>query len=141
VTIPLSQAIDEIVYGGKLFSNVSGEENRMVTGLKELYALKDSKIAKEMGDDAKALQKAKDKKAAVEEFKKKHAANLQYLIDPDHPDFGPKNNQLVYMWGRKKGGRSDFSGRFFGDYFGTVNTHGHTTVRPWLALFHLQGHV
>src|SRR3990172_4206905 len=127
-TIPFDQAIDEIVNGGKLFSHVPGEGDRVVTGLKELYALRDSKIGKEMGEDAKALQKAKDKKAAVEEFKKKHAANLHYLIDPDHPDFGPKNNQMVYMWGRKKGGRSDFSARFFGDYFGTVNTHGHTTV-------------
>src|SRR3990172_3297943 len=127
-TISFDQAVDEIVNGGKLFSHVPGEENRVVTGLKEIYALKDSKIGKEMGEDAKALQKAKDKKAAVEEFKKKHAANLHYLIDPDHPDFGPKNNQMVYMWGRKKGGRSDFSIRFFGDYFGTVNTHGHTTV-------------
>jgi anaerobic selenocysteine-containing dehydrogenase len=128
MTIPFDQAIDEIVNGGKLFSHVPGEENRIVTGLKEIYALRDPKIAKEMADDAKALQKAKDKKAAVEEFKKKHAANLHYLIDPEHPDFGPKNNQLVYMWGRKKGGRGDFSARFFGDYFGTVNTHGHTTV-------------
>jgi hypothetical protein len=100
----------------------------MVTGLKEIYSLRDPKIAKELADDANAIAKAKDKKKAVEEFKLKHAANLQYLIDPEHPDFGPKNNQMVYLWGRKKGGRSDFSGRFFGDYFGTVNTHGHTTV-------------
>ena len=52
----------------------------------------------------------------------------QYLIDPDHPDLGPKNNQMVYFWGRLKGGRAEFGARFFGDYFGTVNTHGHTTV-------------
>ncbi len=55
MTIPFDQAIDEIVNGGKLFSNVPGEESREVTGLKEIYALKDPKIAKEMGDDAKAL--------------------------------------------------------------------------------------
>ncbi len=128
MTISFDKAIDEIVNGGKLFSHVPGEENRVVTGLKDIYALRDPKIAKEMGDDIKAFAKAKDKKAAVEKFKKKHAANLHYLIDPDHPDLGPKNNQMVYMWGRKKGGRSDFSARFFGDYFGTVNTHGHTTV-------------
>lgn len=127
-TIPFEQAIDEIVNGGKLFSHVSGEEDRVVTGLKDIYVLKDTKIAKEMAEDVKAIAKAKDKKKAVEDFKAKHAANLHYLIDPDHPDLGPKNNQLVYMWGRKKGGRSDFSARFFGDYFGTVNTHGHTTV-------------
>ncbi|MDP2278582.1 MAG: molybdopterin-dependent oxidoreductase [Nitrospirota bacterium] len=128
MTIPFAQAIDEIVNGGKLFSHVIGEESREVTGLKDIYALRDTSIAKAMAEDVKAIAKAKDKKKAVEEFKAKHAANLHYLIDPDHPDFGPKNNQLVYMWGRKKGGRSDFSGRFFGDYFGTANTHGHTTV-------------
>jgi len=127
-SVAFDQAVDELVNGGKLFANVPGEETRVVTGLKDIYVLRDPAIAKAMGDDVKALQKAKDKKKAVEEFKAKHAANLQYLIDPEHPDFGPKNNQMVYMWGRKKGGRSDFSGRFFGDYFGTVNTHGHTTV-------------
>ncbi|MCL5884872.1 MAG: molybdopterin-dependent oxidoreductase [Deltaproteobacteria bacterium] len=127
-TIPFDKAVDEIVNGGRLFADVPGEENRNVAGLKEIYALRDPGVAKEMGEDAKAIAKAKDKKQAVEEFKKKHAANLHYLIDPDHPDFGPKNNQLVYMWGRKKGGRGDFSARFFGDHFGTVNTHGHTTV-------------
>jgi anaerobic selenocysteine-containing dehydrogenase len=127
-SIAFDKAVDEIVNGGKLFAHVPGEENRNVTGLKEIYALRDPKVAKEMGEDAKAIAKAKDKKQAVEEFKKKHAVNLHYLIDPDHPDVGPKNNQLVYMWGRKKGGRGDFSARFFGDYFGTVNTHGHTTV-------------
>jgi len=127
-SVAFDQAVDEIVNGGKLFANIPGEETREVTGLKDIYVLKDAAIAQAMGDDVKALQKAKDKKKAVEEFKAKHAANLQYLIDPEHPDFGPKNNQMVYMWGRKKGGRSDFSARFFGDYFGTVNTHGHTTV-------------
>ncbi|RJQ17705.1 MAG: molybdopterin oxidoreductase [Nitrospiraceae bacterium] len=128
MTVPFGQAVDEIVNGGVLFKNVPGEEERVVTGLKDLYALRDPKTTKEMGEDAKAIAKAKDKKKAVEDFKTKHAANLHYLIDPEHPDFGPKNNQFVYIWGRKKGGRSDFSARFFGDYFGTVNTHGHTTV-------------
>ncbi len=128
ITIPFEQAIDEIVNGGKLFSHVPGEENRVVTGLKDIYALRDPKLSKEMAEDIKAIWKAKDKKKAVEEFKAKHAANLHYLIDPEHPDLGPKNNQLVYMWGRKKAGRGEFDARFFGDYFGTVNTHGHTTV-------------
>jgi anaerobic selenocysteine-containing dehydrogenase len=127
-TISFDKAVDEIVNGGRLFAHIPGEENREVTGLKDIYALSDPAIAKAMEADAKAIAKAKDKKKAIEEFRAKHAANLHYLIDPDHPDLGPKNNQMVYMWGRKKGGRSDFSLRFFNDYFGTVNTHGHTTV-------------
>ncbi len=127
-TIPFDRAVDEIVAGGVLFGHVPGEEGRVVPGLKDSYALRDPKAAAAMAADAKAIRKAKDKGAAVAAFKAKHAAHLHLLIDPDHPDLGPKNNQLVYLWGRKKGGRADFASRFFGDGFGTVNTHGHTTV-------------
>ncbi|MFZ5773886.1 MAG: molybdopterin-dependent oxidoreductase [Thermodesulfobacteriota bacterium] len=130
LSIPFDQAISEIVEGGRLFAHVAGEEQRQVTGLRELYALKDPKVYEEMGKDIAALRKkktAEEKQAAIAEFKSKHAAHLDALIDPDHPDFGPKNNQFVYMWGRKKGGRADFSKRF-NEQFGTVNTHGHTTV-------------
>jgi anaerobic selenocysteine-containing dehydrogenase len=127
-TISFDKAIEEIVEGGKLFSHVPGEEGRVVTGLKEICALRDPKVAKALADDVKTITKAKDRNKAVAEFKTKHAADLGYLIDPGHPDLGPKNNQLVYFWGRKKGGRGDFAARFFGDYLGTVNTHGHTTV-------------
>jgi anaerobic selenocysteine-containing dehydrogenase len=123
-SIPFDQAVDEIVNGGKLFAHVPGEENREVAGLRSLYAMTDPKIFAAMGEDVALIRK---KKMTVEEFKAKHAANLHLLIDPDHPDFGPKNNQFVYFWGRKKGGRSDFARRFT-EAFGTVNTHGHTTV-------------
>ncbi|MBI5068328.1 MAG: molybdopterin-dependent oxidoreductase [Deltaproteobacteria bacterium] len=123
-SIPFDQAIGEIVNGGKLFAQVPGEETREVAGLKALYALKDPKAFADMGADVAALRK---KKMTVAEFKAKHAAHLDKLIDPDHPDFGPRNNQFVYMWGRKKGGRSDFSKRFY-EAFGTANFHGHTTV-------------
>jgi len=128
-TIPFNQAIEEIVGGGKLFPQIPGEENRQITGLKDLYALTDSKLFDEMGKDAAALRKKKpeERAQAVAEFKTKHAANLNVLIDPEHPDFGPKNNQFVYFWGRKKNGRSNFSAAFY-SVFGTNNTHGHTTV-------------
>lgn len=130
ISIPFEQAIKEICDGGKLFANVAGEESRQVTGLKELIALKDAKVSKEMAADVKAIWDEKDKekkKALVEAFKQKHAANLGLLIDPEHPDFGPKNNQIVVSWGRLKGGRSDFYKRW-ADAMGTTNAHGHTTV-------------
>ncbi len=130
-TIEFDKAITEIVQGGKLFANVPGEENRVVTGLKELYALRDPKIAKAMADALPPILAEKDKdkkKQLVEEFKKKFANDLDKLIDPDHPDLGPKNNQLNFSWGRLKGGRSDFINRFTRDAFGSTNTHGHTTV-------------
>ncbi|MCA1962249.1 MAG: molybdopterin-dependent oxidoreductase [Desulfomonile sp.] len=130
VTIPFDQAIKEICDGGKLFASVPGEENRNIEGLSTLVALRDAKTMKAMAADVKAILDEKDKdkkKALVEEFKTKHAANLDKLIDPNHPDLGPRNNQIVLSWGRLKGGRGDLYKRF-ADGLGTVNAHGHTTV-------------
>src|SRR5512134_990985 len=58
-SIPFDQAVSEIVAGGKLFAHVPGEEGREVTGLKELYALKDAKVFEEMAKDVAALRKKK----------------------------------------------------------------------------------
>lgn len=130
-TISFDQAVSEIINGGKLFSNVKGEENRHVEGLNSVWALRDLKIADAMGKEVEEIRKKKtpeDKKKAVEEFKKKFADHLHLLIDPDHPDFGPKNNQMSLIWGRVKAGRRDYIRRFAEESFGTVNTHGHTTV-------------
>lgn len=124
VTISFEQAIDEVVNGGDLF----GEGP--VPGLKESYVLTDAKLAKEMAAAVKAIQaeKDKDKKLAlVEEFKTTFADQLDMMIDPDHPDLGPKNNQFVFAWGRLKDARKDIIARFLGAY-GTNNAHGHTTV-------------
>ena len=94
-------------------------------------ALRDAKVAKAMSADVDAIWKEKDKakKAAlVRAFKDKHAAHLQALIDPDHPDLGPKNNQFAFVWGRLKNGRGDLVARFVKDGFGSNNANGHTTV-------------
>lgn len=130
VSIPFDQAIREIIDGGKLFSSVPGEKGRVVEGLRTLMTLTDDKVAKAMGADIKAIweEKDKEKKAGrLETFKTRYAADLDKLIDPEHPDFGPKNNQFVMSWGRMKSGRSDFMRRF-GSAYGTTNLHGHTTV-------------
>ncbi|ACM19717.1 bis-(molybdopterin guanine dinucleotide)-oxomolybdenum-binding oxidoreductase, putative [Geotalea daltonii FRC-32] len=124
ISIPFDQAVTEIVNGGVIFSHVPGEEKRQITGLKELHAMHDPATFAAMAGDVEMICK---KRMTVAEFKARHAENLHLLIDPDHPDFGPKNNQFVYFWGRIKGGRSDFARRFT-DAFGTINTHGHTTV-------------
>ena len=125
VSIPFEQAVTEIVEGGNLFASVPGEQNRVVTGLRDIYALRDPAIASALAADASLVAK---KQLRLDEFKAKHAANLKYLIDPDHPDFGPVNNQMVFAWGRLKGGRSDLITRFTRDAFGSTNAHGHTTV-------------
>jgi anaerobic selenocysteine-containing dehydrogenase len=127
-TIDFHQAVDEIVNGGKLFAHVPGEENRHVEGLKDIWALRDPNLASEMAKAVAEIWKAKDKKQAVEAFKQKFKDHLHLLIDPDHPDLGPKNNQFVWIHGRLKGGRSEFFSRFVKDGLGSVNFHGHTTV-------------
>ncbi len=130
-TIPFDQAILEIVDGGDLFG-----EGR-VEGLKDICTLKDTKISAALAEDAAQVA---SKKMTLEDFKKKHAANLQYLIDPDHPDLGPKNNQLCLAWGRLKAGRAELLRRFVQTGLGSFNAHGHTTVCQGSALLWLQGH-
>ncbi|MCS7184347.1 MAG: twin-arginine translocation signal domain-containing protein, partial [bacterium] len=138
ISIPFEKAIEEIVNGGYLFKHVKGEENRYVPGLKDLYALRDPEISKKM---AKAVSEIKEiaykvntgKKpkeeliSAINKFKEDFKEHLNTLIDPNHPDLGPKNNKLVFAWGRLKSGRRHFIDRFM-DAFGSVNRHGHTTV-------------
>jgi anaerobic selenocysteine-containing dehydrogenase len=119
ISIPFDQAIKEVVFGGNLF----GEGH--VEGIADLAALRDPAVHKALAEDAKNVAA---KKMTLEEFQAKHADNLKYLIDPQHPDLGPKNNQICYYWGRQKGGRGEFISRFFRDGLGTTNTHGHTTV-------------
>ncbi len=124
-TIPFEQAIAEITNGGRLFADVPGEENRHVEGFKDVWALRDPALARTMAADVAAIRA---KRMTVAEFKRKHAANLHVLINPDHPDLGPKNNQFVYVRGREKGGRGDLVGRFVRGALGSINQHGHTTV-------------
>lgn len=124
-TISFEQAIEEIVEGGDLF----GEGH--VPGLRESYALTDPAVARAMADAVRAIQAERDpvaKLALVEEFKETFADHLDTLIDHDHPDLGPKNNQVVFNWGRLKAGRGEFYRRWIGQSFGSVNAHGHTTV-------------
>jgi tetrathionate reductase subunit A len=118
-TVPFDQALKEIVEGGDLF----GEGP--VDGLKDICILKDPKLSAALAEDAALVA---GKKMTIDAFKEKHAANLHYLIDPDHPDLGPRNNQFCLNWGRLKGGRSDLLKRFAANALGSANTHGHTTV-------------
>ncbi|MBI4280466.1 MAG: molybdopterin-dependent oxidoreductase, partial [Armatimonadetes bacterium] len=131
VSIPFEQAVGEIVEGGTLFRDVPGEENRRVEGLKDIWALRDPALARTMNGDVAAIMAKKtpaEKKEAVEAFKARYRQHLGVLIDPDHPDLGPKNNQLFFLWGRLKAGRSEVIRRFTVDAFGSRNAHGHTTV-------------
>ena len=130
VVIPFDQAIKEVSEGGRLFASVAGEEDRNVEGLRALTPLRDAELAKKMADEVKKILDEKEpaaKKALVTKFKVDYAAHLELMIDPDHPDLGPKNNQVVVSWGRLKKGRQDMYKRF-AEGLGTINAHGHTTV-------------
>ena len=122
-TIPFDQAIKEVVQGGKLFSGIG--EDRVVPGLQDIFAVKDAKTMKALADDASAVAK---KTMTLDDFKSKHASELSLLIDPDHPDLGPKNNQFVFQAGRIEPGRNDYAKRWVINGFGSTNWYDHTTI-------------
>ena len=119
VTVDFNVAIDEIVEGGNLF----GEG--FVQGMKEVCALRDLPASQTMAED---VAKIKKKSMTVEEFKNKHSDQLNTLIDPDHPDLGPKNNQFVFLAGRIQPGRAELMRWFTFDSVGSVNAFEHTTI-------------
>jgi anaerobic selenocysteine-containing dehydrogenase len=124
-TISFEQAIKEVVEGGDLF----GEGN--VEGLRAVRALTDAELSKEMKAAVQKIWDEKDpekKKELVKEFQTEFKDHLDVLIDPEHPDLGPKNNQFMFVWGRMKGGREDVVERFVKGAVGSVNMNGHTTI-------------
>ncbi len=123
--IPFDKAVTEIVEGGKLFSKVPGEENRVVAGLREIRTMTDANLSKAMAADASAVGKGS---MTVANFKKKYKKHLGLLIDPDHPDFGPKNNQFVFQAGRIEHGRKEFAKRWMKAGYGSNNWFEHTTI-------------
>lgn len=125
VTLPFDQAIQEVVEGGDLFGEGA------VEGLKDLYAVTDPDLMKKMGDAIKAIWAEKDaakKQELVKKFQVDFKDHLDKMIDPEHPDLGPKNNQFMFVWGRMKNGREDLIKRFMGQSFGSASYNGHTTV-------------
>ncbi|SEA77414.1 Anaerobic selenocysteine-containing dehydrogenase [Desulfuromusa kysingii] len=121
--VPFDQAIKEVVEGGKIFADIG--EDRHVEGLKDIYAQRDAAAAAAMSKDWKSVAGGKMR---VDDFKKKHAASLDSLIDPEHPDLGMKNNQFVFQAGRIEHGRKELGKRFMYNSFGSVNFFEHTTI-------------
>ncbi len=121
--VSFEQATHEITEGGQLFAGIG--ENRVVPGFKDVIRLRDAKLAKDLATDVEAIRKGE---MAVEAFKEKNSAHLDVLIDPDHPDFGPKNNQFVLQGGRIAPDREVITKRFTFGTLGSVNWFGHTTI-------------
>ncbi len=121
--IPFEQAVQEICDGGRLFSDIG--ENRTVPGFKDVFVLRDSALAKSLAEDVAALRKGD---LTLDAFKEKNRDHLDILIDPDHPDFGPKNNQFVLQGGRISPDRETYTKRFTFGALGSANWYGHTTI-------------
>ncbi len=124
-TISFEQAIAEVVEGGLLFKGVAGEESRQVEGLKAIRKVQDAATMKALSTDAAKVAKGE---MTVDEFKRVHAAHLDLLIDPDHPDLGAANNQFCFMAGRIEEGRKEFSKRWSKDAYGSANWFEHTCI-------------
>ena len=89
------------------------------------FRLGNPELSKELAADTDAVVAGE---MTIDEFKSKHAAHLDVLIDPDHPDKGPVNNQFVFLGGRIEHGRKELCKRFLYDSFGSTNFYLHTTI-------------
>ncbi len=122
-TIPFDQFVEEVVRGGQLFAGIG--DARHYPGFEEVYALRDREVAAAMAADAAKFGKGE---MSLEDFQKKWAEHLDVLIDPQHPDLGPKNNGFVFDAGRIEHGRKELMKWFTHDSFGSVNAFEHTTI-------------
>lgn len=122
-TIEWDQFINDVIKGGKLFSDIG--DDRHYPGFEEVFALRDPAISKSMASD---VSKIKAKEMSVEEFKTKHADNLDKLIDPNHPDLGPINNEFIFNSGRMEHGRKEMRKFFTKNCFGSINQFDHYSI-------------
>ena len=55
--------------------------------------------------------------------------DLDTPVDPDAPELGPVANKVVFSGGRNEHGQKEFTDRFWGSSYGTVNKrHDHTSI-------------
>ncbi|MBT5532256.1 molybdopterin-dependent oxidoreductase [Candidatus Poribacteria bacterium] len=122
-TIPFDRFIDEVTQGGQLFQGIG--DSRSYPGFDEVVALRDTDLSKAMAADAKAVGTGD---MTVADFKTKYADHVDKLIDPDHPDLGPKNNGFVFDAGRIEHGRKELMKWFTKQSVGSPNAFEHTTI-------------
>ena len=136
--IDFDQFIDEVVSGGRLFQDLG--EDREYPGFDDVWALRDPAVAKRMAADAAAVGRGEMTLAA---FQRAHHDHLDKLIDPDHPDLGPRNNGFVFDAGRIEHGRKELMKWFTNKSLGSVNAFEHTTIceqSHHIAYSELTGH-
>lgn len=122
-SISFDQAIKEIVDGGSLFAEIG--EKRTVPGFRDVFVVRDAALSKSLASDVAAVRAGT---LTVADFRQRHADHLDALIDPAHPDLGPKNNQFVFMAGRIEHGRKEYSKRWINGGLGSINWYAHTTI-------------
>lgn len=106
-TISWEQAIEEII---------NGAEDIGTPGLKDIWAYVPEKAVMEDWEKVQSGELTKT------EFDAKYK---DALIDTDHPDFGPKANQIVSL----AGDRRDFiHDRFWNQSLGSINAHDHAGI-------------
>ncbi|MCF8107749.1 MAG: molybdopterin-dependent oxidoreductase [Desulfohalobiaceae bacterium] len=122
-SIPFDQFLEEVAEGGKLFDSIG--DNRRYPGFKEVVALRDAKLSRQMADDADRVGSGT---LSIQDFQKKYKKHLDKLVDPEHPDLGPKNNGFVFMAGRIEHGRKELMKWFTNKAVGSTNAYEHTTI-------------
>ncbi|MFO1443327.1 molybdopterin-dependent oxidoreductase [Bacillus sp. Bva_UNVM-123] len=91
---------------------LEGSKDIGTPGLKEMWAFASEEAV--MAD----WEKLKNEEMSKAEFEAKYK---DILIDTDHPDFGPKSNQIVVMAGHRR----EFIERLAGFSLGTANYYDH----------------
>ncbi|RMH11666.1 MAG: molybdopterin oxidoreductase [Gemmatimonadetes bacterium] len=122
-SISFEQFVQEVVDGGRIFADIG--EDRTYPGFAQVWALRDRDLARRMAADADRFRRGE---LSLEDFKRRWRDHLDVLIDPDHPDLGPRNNGFVFLAGRIEHGRKELMARFTKDSFGSVNYYEHTTI-------------
>jgi anaerobic selenocysteine-containing dehydrogenase len=122
-TIAFDEFVTEVVRGGQLFAGIG--EGRHYPGFQELWALRDPELARQMAEDARAFARGA---MALEAYHRKWREHLDKLIDPRHPDLGPRNNGFVFDAGRIEHGRKELMQWFTVQSLGSVNRFEHTTI-------------
>lgn len=117
--VSFDQAINEVVNGGTF------ADGSTTPGLKDIRVVQDPDLMAALKTDGMAVAGGD---MSLDDFKSKYAGQLDLLIDPDHPDLGPKNNQFVFQAGRIEHGRKEFAKRWLKDSFGSINWYEHTTI-------------
>lgn len=133
--ITWQQALNEIVNGGTLSGAKEGEADYTFAGLSEIR--KFISTAEELMPGGKTMEEIISLRLSTEDnsayrsqiTEAEWAAMENYLIDPYAPELGSKSNQLVHMLGRGEHGRKEFTDRWFGESFGTINQRNdHTDI-------------